>query len=97
MGPGGAPQNDPLALASIGVGVFSLITCFCCGLFGLPFPIAAVVLGVLSMNRINKEPDRYTGKNLAIAGIAVGAVSLVLTIVMIFVGVGANLMQNLPR
>lgn len=94
---GGAPQNDPLALASLGIGVFSLITCFCCGLFSTPFPLAAVALGAFSMMRINKEPEKYTGKGFAIGGMALGGVSLVLLIIATVLGMGGQVMQQIMR
>jgi hypothetical protein len=82
-------------MASLGLGAFALLTCFCCGLFTTPFSLGAVVLGIVSLMRINKEPDRYGGKPLAIAGIAVGSVALVMTLVLTVIGVGANLAQNM--
>lgn len=77
------------------MGVFSLITCFCCGAFGIPFPLIALGLGAFSLVRQNKEPEKYGGKPFAIAGVAIGVISLILTIVMLVIGVGANVMQRM--
>jgi len=41
----------------------------------MPLGLAAVVLGVLSMQRVKKEPGRYGGKGIAMAGIGVGALA----------------------
>jgi len=75
--------------------MFSLITCVCCGLFGIPFPLLAVALGGFSLMRQSKEPDKFGGKPFAIAGIAIGGVSLVFTIILVVLGVGGQVMQNM--
>jgi hypothetical protein len=100
------PQTDPLAFVSLGVSAFSLVTCFCCSLvggvigagFSSIFGIAGAVLGAISVFRIQKEPNRLTGKPLAMAGIAVGGVSVVITVVLLIVvlvfGVAMPAMQQ---
>lgn len=87
---GGAPKNDPLAITSAIVGGVALAITFvlgcCCGFFGtcggLAFGGTAVVLGVIALRRIGQQPDQYTGKGLAIAGTAMGGVSVLVAIVI---------------
>ena len=67
----GPPQggNNNMAIASL---VLSLIGIFCG--FG---SIAGIVVGIIALNQI-KQSGNDAGRGLAIAGIAVGAVTLVL-------------------
>lgn len=60
---------DGLALLSL---LFGLIP------FTLVGPFMAVVCGIASLNRISRNPDKYTGKGLAITGIVLGIVVLLI-------------------
>ncbi len=86
-GPPGAAQ-DQLAIVSLVLGLFSLFMVFCCGPLSIVLGISAVTFGLVSISRIGKEPMRYTGKPLAIAGIVLGALGA-LGYVLMFVVFGA--------
>lgn len=95
MGPGaagGGQKMEVLAIVSLVAGIVSLITCFCCGIFAVPVPIAAIVTGVLGLKKVNNDPS-LGGKPLAMVGIALGAVSLVLMILMMILWGGGQAMQ----
>src|SRR5687767_12199051 len=66
-----------LAVASLVLGIISIPTL---GLLGVG-AIAAIVLGVIALNRSKKEPATHGGKGMAIAGIITSVVSLLLTAV----------------
>jgi len=69
------PQLRPrkgLAIASLLLGLISIPTL---GLLGVG-AITAIVLGVVAISRIKKEPAIYGGKGMAVAGIITSAVSL---------------------
>lgn len=100
MGGFNAPQNQGtpvLAIVSMILGilaaVFSVVCCCAYGYFlGAPLGIAALITGFISMK---KQAD---GKGMAIAGIITGAVGLlagIVIIVMVAVGVGATMMENM--
>jgi hypothetical protein len=56
------------------LGVIGLFTGLFC--FG-PIPgIAALILGLIALNQINKSPQTTTGKPLAMVGIITGSLSL---------------------
>jgi len=100
-GGGGQPQApiDPIAMASVGVGVLSLILCVCCP-GGLLFAIVALGLGGFAMTRANVPGANPSSKSLAIAGLAVGGVSLLLNVVrliMMFAGLGAGMLDDMTR
>jgi hypothetical protein len=69
--PGGsaAPQNR-LAVASLVLGILSIVTCVVSG-------IPAVICGHVALNRARREPHRYGGPGMALAGLILGYVSLV--------------------
>lgn len=71
-GYGGAPRTNALAIWSL---VASLVGFVCC--LG---SVAGIVLGLVSLNQIKQNNEE--GQGLAIAGIAVGAVSLLAGVVM---------------
>src|SRR5262245_5032576 len=71
------PQSQTrkgLAIASLVLGILSIPTL---GLFVVG-AIAAIVLGVIALGKIKKEPATYGGKGMAIAGIITSGVSLLL-------------------
>jgi hypothetical protein len=95
-GGGGGQKMEVLAIVSLVAGILSLITCFCCGIFGIPLPIVALVTGGLGLKKINENPG-LGGKPLAIAGMAIGGVSIILMIVGLINGIGGNAMNMVNR
>lgn len=89
-----APGVDFLAIISLVVGLLGCPLSCCCGFFSLPLSIGAIVLGILSVLRINKEPHRFKGKGIAIAGIVLGGLIVVLMIVGIVFGIGQQMMDR---
>ncbi len=86
MGGGFGAQQEPMAIVSIVLAAVSLPLYFCCGAFALAANLVGLILGFVSMSRIKNEPARYSGRGLAIAGLAVNGAFLVLNIVlMVFV------------
>lgn len=53
------PKQDGLALASLILGILGLT-------------ILAIVLGLIQLHRIKKQPEVYSGKGMAIAGVLLG-------------------------
>jgi len=87
---GGVPQQSPpawsggyqpvygpspeqgLAIASLVCGILSFV---CCNILtGIP----AIILGIMAINKEKSDPQRYTGKGMAIGGIVLGAVSILI-------------------
>ena len=69
--PTSSPQRKGLAIASLVVGIVSILTCG--GL--LAGAIAGIVLGIVALNKAKKDPAQYAGRGLAIAGIVTSAFS----------------------
>ncbi len=78
---GAAGQNKTLATVSLVLGITSI---FCCGLLtGIP----AIITGFMAKGKVDENPQEFGGRGLAIAGMILGAVSIVLTIVGIILQV----------
>ena len=66
--------SQGLAMASMITGIVGLVAGGCLG----PLPgIAALIMGLVALSQIKREPDKYGGKPFAIAGVVIGSVSLV--------------------
>jgi hypothetical protein len=72
-------QNQTLATASLIMGILSVLLMCCWGL-GLPIGIGAIVTGYLGYQKTESDPMKYGGQGLAIAGIAMGAISSLVAI-----------------
>lgn len=66
-GPNTAPKVSGMAITSMILGITSACLSI---LTGIP----AIVLGIISLLNINREPQRYSGKGYAITGIVTGCV-----------------------
>lgn len=81
-------SDDTLAIVSLVLGVFSWFVGFVFWLFGLgifmphfAFAIPAVVCGHIQRSRIKRDPGGYGGGGLAVAGIVMGYVNIVLSLI----------------
>ncbi len=90
--PGGR-QTDQAAIVSLVCGICSFPALFCCSLFGVPLSIGAIIAGVVALGNINKKPE-LDGKPMAIAGIAIGGVSIVLLVLLLAFGVAGMLLDK---
>ena len=62
-----------LAIASLVVGCFFWIP-----LLGLLFGLAALIMGIIALVQINKNKIQLKGEGMAIAGIVMGALSVLM-------------------
>ena len=74
---GAQGQQNGLALGSLICGILSLIC------FGPLTAIPALVLGFMQLQKIKTDPAQYGGKGMAIAGMALGGLSLLFLILYI--------------
>jgi prepilin-type processing-associated H-X9-DG protein len=63
-------RQTGLAVATLVLGIIGLVAC-------LPAGIIAIVTGIIALVRIGNQPHRYGGKEMAIAGLVCGCVSLI--------------------
>lgn len=69
-------QEKGLAVAALVLGILSFFTF---GLLGVG-AIVGIILAVKAMGRVNREPYRYGGRSLAIAGLVLSITSLASTL-----------------
>lgn len=99
-----AQKASGMAIASLVLGIISLLFLCCCPyLFG-PLGIVAWVLGQLELNSIKRGQSPPSGRGMAIAGLVLGIVSsalfallIIFYIVATIFGVGIDLLDKLPK
>ncbi len=65
------PPRSGTGVGALVCGIISVVTgCF-------PLGIVSIILGIRGVNRCRREPHRYEGRGMAIAGICLGAASFV--------------------
>ena len=74
------PQQG-LAVASLILGIFTVTFGWC--YVGIVTSPIAIVLGIISLVQIKNNPERHTGKPMAIAGIVTGALYFVVIAIFI--------------
>jgi len=87
---GTAPPSTTLAVTSLGLALLGLV---CFGFAGL-VPLAAISVGVVALYRVSRSPERYGGRGLALAGVAIGSVGLAIAVVSW--GLALLSLQNAP-
>ncbi|RZU52057.1 uncharacterized protein DUF4190 [Krasilnikovia cinnamomea] len=75
-----APQNTQ-GLVGMILGIVALVLLPCCSFLGLPFAIAAVVLGYLGLNRVTT--GRATNRGQAWAALICGGAALALSLLLV--------------
>ncbi|MCG1036442.1 CCC motif membrane protein [Polaribacter sargassicola] len=93
-------QSLPNATVSLVLGIFSILTCICYGILGLPLGITALILGNKAIKLNNANPEDYKGVGNATAGKILGIIGIVLNltfllfIVWIISKIGWDNLQN---
>lgn len=77
-----APPNESLATPALVIGIVSLVLTVACavGMLGSP---AAMIMGKVSMNRIDRSEGRLGGRGTAKAGFILGIVGTVILAISI--------------
>jgi uncharacterized membrane protein len=78
-------KDQTLPTVSLILGILGLVLFCCYG--GIPFGLVAVILGYLGMQNANNNPTQYGGREMAIAGMVIGGLVLVISILFIFLGI----------
>ena len=72
--------SQGLAIASMITGLVGLVAGGCFG----PLPgIVALIMGLVALSQIKKEPEKFGGKPFATAGVVIGAVSIVFYLILL--------------
>ena|SRR5277367_881193 len=83
-----ARKHSSFAVAGMICGVLSLLCCFkiLTGALGITFSFIA-------LSQINREPERYEGRELAIAGIILSILGILIAIALIIFGLATGAFQ----
>jgi len=77
----GADQTLPTF--SLILGILAFLTG--CVFAGIPLGALSVILGVMGLNNEKRDPSKYGGKGMAIAGIVTGVIGFLLSVFMVLV------------
>ncbi len=78
-------QTNGMATTGMIMGILSVtVGWFCCG-FGPLFSILGLIFSCIGLSQINRNPERYNGKAMAITGLILSALGLVLHIALAMV------------
>jgi hypothetical protein len=86
MPPGGGARTSGLAITSLVTGCIAmplmLVQC-CCAFLPLssPLGLTAIITGAIAISQVNKNPGVIKGRGLAIAGLIMGCISILMSIV----------------
>lgn len=75
---------NPLALIGFILSMVAITVGLCC-CYGFPFNIGGIVCSAIGLVQIRNQPERDTGRGLAIAGIIIGVVSILLAVGLVIV------------
>lgn len=91
---GGAPPSSGLAIAALVCGILAIPGACCC-YAGIPVGIAGAVMGGIAMSKAKNSPDTHGGGGMALAGLICGIIGAVITIVLLALGMGMQMMDKL--
>jgi hypothetical protein len=84
--------NNGLAITGMILGIISVLTVLpCCCCYGMPFNILGLIFSILGLIQIHTNPERYTGRGIAITGIVLSILSLFFAVLwLIIFGITQN-------
>ena len=83
------------AIAGLVLGIISVPLCFCC--LGLPFNVLGLTFSTIALSQIKQQPQTYSGRGLALAGLICSIVSFVLGVIVLILSLameGAKFSQS---
>jgi len=94
VAPARYPQMNGFAVTGLILGVVSFVIAFCC-CGGLPLNLLGLLFSAIGLSQINQQPEVYTGKGAALAGLIISGLSLLLGIGIMILSVAFNWNQIL--
>lgn len=82
-------KNSPMAVVGL---VCSLLGLVCCG--GGLFSGLGLIFSIIGLNEIKRNPRRFTGGSLAVAGIVLGILGLLLVLLFFVSGLGGEIFRG---
>ena len=84
VSPYGTPRDQTLPTVSL---VLAIISCFlvCCA-GGVWLGLPAAIVGFIAMRNIDTNPQKYTGRGMAIGGMVIGIVTFLASLLFLIFG-----------
>ena len=92
-----APRTDGLAIASLILGILSLVCSLAC--FGIVLGPAAAIMGFISRQRIASSGGALGGGTMAVIGLVLGVIGFVASVGWFFLGISGvitSMMNSTP-
>ncbi len=86
--PRAVPKTNPSAMTGL---IFGLLAFFCCCKF--LFGPLGIIFSLVGLSQINRQPEYYEGRGLAIAGLVLSILSLLLAVVLILIAIATGNFQ----
>lgn len=80
----GAPRDQTLATVSLVMGIISVFVVCCFG--GIWLGLPAAIVGFIAMRNVETNPNKYTGRGMAIAGMVLGIVTFFASVFFLIFG-----------
>lgn len=78
------PPSQTLAIVSLCLGISSITVGWCCYI-GILLGPAAMITGFIAMSQNKKDPDKFGGRGMAIAGIVTGSVYIAIMALIVVI------------
>jgi hypothetical protein len=88
-------QQTTAALVSLIFGIVAFTIGWLC--LGIPLGLVAVVLGLVALSQIRRDPAKYGGKPLAIGGIVTGGIVMLVKLALLVIWIVALTFGSLSR
>lgn len=72
-------RTNPMALTGMILGLVSISVGLCC-CYGLPFSVPGIIFSCIGLSQIKNNPQAYTGRGMAIAGLVLSILSILLAV-----------------
>ncbi len=76
-------RDQTLPTISLILGIASVVLICCYG--GIWLGLPAAVLGYLGMRNVDADGERYTGRGMAVAGLVMGGITLLFSIIQVLI------------
>lgn len=86
---GYSQRTNGFAITGLILGIFSFVLAFCC-CGGFPFNILGLILSGIGLVQSHRQPEVYSGKGAAIAGLIISGLSLLIGIAVTLLGIALN-------
>lgn len=82
-------RTNAFAVTGLIMGLVSITFGLCC-CYGIPFNVLGIIFSLIALGQIRQNPQIYTGKGMAIAGLVISILSFALVALLMVLGVALS-------